>query len=365
MAPAGGGTRRPRLLSNLAALVIVIAGLKAAAPIIVLAIVAAFIAIIAAPIVLWLKRRGVPSVMAVIAVVLGIVGVFVIAGVFVGTSVNAFIRQIPVYRARMNEQAARLLEWLNEQGFAEDVLEGLNMVEPGSMISMVGNAFGAVGGALGKAFVIILIVTFILLELSGFPGKLQAAFGASTRSIERFKEIAGNVERYLGLKTVISAATGLGAGIWVSAAGLDFPLMWGLLAFVLNYIPTFGSIIAAIPPVGLALVQYGPGKAVIVLIGYLLVNLIMGNIVEPRVMGHSMGLSPLVVFISLLAWGWVLGGVGMFMAVPLTMALKIILDSDPSTHWIAVLMGPEPKRRPKERTEPEQEPISEPAPDEQ
>jgi predicted PurR-regulated permease PerM len=150
----------------------------------------------------------------------------------------------------------------------------------------------------------------------------------------------------------------------VAAVGLDFPLLWGLLAFVLNYIPTFGSFIAAIPPIALALVQYGIGKAVIVLIGYLLVNVVMGNIVEPRVMGHSMGLSPLVVFVSLLAWGWVLGGVGMFMAVPLTMALKIILDSDPSSHWIAVLMGPEPRRRTRVRTEETRETRSAPVPGE-
>jgi predicted PurR-regulated permease PerM len=206
-------------------------------------------------------------------------------------------------------------------------------------MSMVGNAFGAVGGMLGRAFIVILMVSFILLEISGFRDKLRTAFGASTRSVDRFKEIAGNVERYIGLKTVICAATGLGAGIWVAALGLDFPLLWGLLAFVLNFIPTFGSIIAALPPIALALVQYGIGKAVVVLIGYLLVNITMGNVVEPRVMGHSMGLSPFVVLLSLLAWGWVLGGVGLFLAVPLTMALKIVLDSDPGTQWIAVLMG--------------------------
>jgi AI-2 transport protein TqsA len=359
MVPLGRG-RRPRLLLSLASLVIVVAGLKAAAPVVSLFIVSAFISMISAPVVFWLQRKRVPAGLSVLAVVFGIIGVFAILGVLVGTSANAFVRQIPVYRARLNEQAAKLLEWLDNQGLAEEVMDGLNSVEPGSMISMLGNAFGAVGGALGKSFVVIVMVSFILFEVAGFRSKLQAAFGESTRSVERVKEIAGNVERYLGLKTMICAVTGIGAGIWCAAIGLDFPLLWGLLAFVLNYIPTFGSIVAAIPPVALALVQFGVGPAVVVLLGYLLVNLVMGNLVEPRVMGYSMGLSPFVVFISLLAWGFVLGVPGMFMAVPLTMALKIVMQSNKSTEWIAVLMGSGTKKRP----EPEPETASEPDSDE-
>jgi predicted PurR-regulated permease PerM len=196
--------------------------------------------------------------------------------------------------------------------------------------------------------------------VASFRSKLQAAFGVSTRSVERVTEIAGIVERYLGLKTMICAATGLGAGIWYAAAGLDFPLLWGLLAFVRNYIPTFGSVVAAIPPVALALVQLGLGPGVVVLIGYLLVNVVMGNLVEPRVMGYSMGLSPFVVFISLLAWGFVLGVPGMFMAVPLTMALKIVMESKKPTEWIAVLMGSGTKPQ----STPESEAASGPASDE-
>lgn len=344
---------------NAAALIVIIAGLKAAQSLVVLALFAGFLSIISAPLMIWLRKHRVPAVAAVIAVVLLILGVLAVAGVLVGTSVNSFVRQLPTYRERLYQQAESVLLWLDDRGMAESVLEELNTFDTGTVVSFVGNTATAVGEMLGSSFVVLLLVSFTLLEISGFQPKLQAAFGVSTQSIKRFRQIAGNVERYLGLKTIICAATGLGAGIWVAALGLDFPLMWGALAFVLNYIPTIGSVVAAVPAVLLALVQFGLTKAIMVTAGYLLVNLIMGNVVEPRVMGRHLGLSPLVVFASLLVWGWTLGTVGMFLAVPLTMAIKIALEASPDTRWMAVLMGPEPKPGPVKSAEP---PLAEEAP---
>ena len=118
-------------------------------------------------------------------------------------------------------------------------------------------------------------------------------------------------------------------------------MLWGLLAFLLNYVPNIGSVIAAVPAVLFAAVQLGPGAALWAAAGYLVMNVAVGSILEPRFMGRGLGLSALVVFLSLVFWGWVLGPVGMFLSVPLTMMIKIALDSHPDTHWIAVLLGPE------------------------
>jgi predicted PurR-regulated permease PerM len=164
--------------------------------------------------------------------------------------------------------------------------------------------------------------------------------------------IAGNVVRYLGLKTLVSGLTGLLAGGLVAVVGVDFAVLWALLAFILNYIPTFGSIIAALPPVLLALIQFGGPAAIVVGVGYVAINFLIGSVLEPRLMGRSMGLSTLVVFVSLLAWGWILGTAGMFFAVPLTMALKIALESNPDARWLAVLMGPDPETKPEPSAEP-------------
>jgi len=122
--------------------------------------------------------------------------------------------------------------------------------------------------------------------------------------------------------------------------GVKFAPLWGLVAFLLNFVPAIGSVIAAIPAVALAVVDNGPETAISVAIGYIIINISIGNFLEPRVMGEGMGLSPLVVLMSLVFWGWVLGSVGMVLAVPLTVILRITLDSQPSTQWVAILLGP-------------------------
>ena len=133
--------------------------------------------------------------------------------------------------------------------------------------------------------------------------------------------------------------TGIAVTIGLMLLGLDYFLLWGLLAFLLNYVPNIGSIIAAIPAVLLAVVQLGMFKALLVAAIYLAVNIIMGNAVEPKLMGHKLGLSSLVVFLSLVFWGWILGPIGMLLSVPLTMIVKIALEVNDSTRWLAILLS--------------------------
>lgn len=334
--------RRPgsRLLINAAAFVVVVAGLRAASSVVVLFLVAAFFAMITAPGVLWLKKKRVPSGLAVLIVATGVIAILSVVGVMVGTSVNGFVRAVPGYRARLNESMAGLSDWAVEHGMDEVISTQLGSIDAGAVMGLAGDAFTALGGVLGNSFIIIITLLFILFEVSSFPVKLRAAFGVGDRSTQWVREITGNVARYVALKTVVSLVTGVGVGLWVGLAGLDFPLLWGLLAFLLNYIPTVGSLIAAVPAVLLALVQLGPTGAAIVALGFIIVNIVMGNVIEPRMMGEGLGLSPLVVVLSLLAWGWVLGTVGMFLAVPLTVSLRIVLESSEDTRWIAVLLGP-------------------------
>jgi len=150
-----------------------------------------------------------------------------------------------------------------------------------------------------------------------------------------------NLGRYLGIKTIVSLATGICAGILTWSLGLDFPLLWAMLAFLLNYVPTIGSIIAAVPAVLLALVQLGPGAAGATAVGFAAINVVFGNIIEPRLMGYGVGISPLVIFVGLVFWGFIFGPVGMLLSVPLTMTLKLSLESDERTRWIAILIGSE------------------------
>jgi predicted PurR-regulated permease PerM len=153
-----------------------------------------------------------------------------------------------------------------------------------------------------------------------------------------FQTIRANVNRYMGLKALISLATGVSIWILLALIGVDFPGTWGLLAFFLNFIPAIGSIIAAVPAVLWALIQLGLTSAVLTVLAYLVVNIVIGNFLDPRIIGKKLGLSPLVVIISLIFWGWVLGPVGMLLSVPLTMIIKIALASSDNTRWFAVML---------------------------
>jgi predicted PurR-regulated permease PerM len=194
---------------------------------------------------------------------------------------------------------------------------------------------------LANAFLILLTVIFMLLEASSLPAKLNAALDAPESSLARLRTVLENINRYMILKTIMSLFTGVIIWLWLWILGVDFPVLWGVVAFLLNYVPTIGSIIAAIPAVLLALIQLGPETGFWVALGYLAVNTLVGNIIEPRFMGQGLGLSTLVVFVSLVFWGWAFGSVGMFLSVPLTMALKIALDASPHTRPIAIILGPE------------------------
>lgn len=329
-----------RYMVGAAAFVVIIAGMKAASAILIPFLLSAFLAVISAPSLFWMKRKGLPTGLALLAVVLIIsVGVTAVSTV-VGSSVAAFSQNLPGYQAGLQEKTGDLVNLLDRIGFTvpEDAMQ--QYFNPGLAMRMVQNLFTAFGGVLSNVFLILLTVTFILLESSGFQTKLRALSADPDTSVKQFDVIAENMKRYVGIKTTTSFITGFLLTIWLAIIGVDYPLLWGLLAFLLNFVPSIGSIIAAIPPVLLALVVVGPGTAGLAALGFGVVNILIGNIIEPKFMGEGLGLSTLVVFLSLLFWGWVLGPVGMLLAVPLTMAAKIVLENNESTRAVGILLGP-------------------------
>jgi predicted PurR-regulated permease PerM len=212
--------------------------------------------------------------------------------------------------------------------------------DPGKAMKLAARFIGSMGNMLTNSFMILVTVVFILLEAADFPEKWRAARSDADASLAHFNATAKTINKYMGIKLLTSLATGVAVTLLLLAVGVDYPVLWGVLAFLLNFIPNIGSIIAAVPAVLLALVQLGAGPALVVAAGFLLINMVIGNFVEPLYMGEGLGLSTLVVFLSLVFWGWVLGPVGMLLSVPLTIAVKIALDSDPETRWMAVLLGP-------------------------
>jgi AI-2 transport protein TqsA len=207
------------------------------------------------------------------------------------------------------------------------------------VINLVSGTLRGIAWTLSNAFLILIIMVFMLAETAAFPAKLRSVLGRHDADLSRFAKITHEVQQYLGIKTVVSLVTGVLVGSWTWILGLDFPLFWGLLAFLFNYIPSVGSILASIPPVLLGLIQYGLGTSLLVGLGYLVVNVTLGNLIEPNLMGRRLGLSTLVVILSLVFWGWVWGPVGMLLSLPMTMIVKIMLENTPDMHWIAILLG--------------------------
>ncbi len=215
----------------------------------------------------------------------------------------------------------------------------LKWLDPDWAMGLIKTMVAEIGQWLSNATVILITVIFMLLEASRLPAKLRAAFGQGGAMQSHVDDIIENIRRYVAIKTRTSFLTGGLVTVLVFALGLDYPLLWGLLAFMFNYVPNIGSIIAAIPAVVLALVDQGLGMGVGTAIGYLAINSFISYVIEPRYMGEGLGLSTLVVFLSLVFWGWVLGTVGMLLSAPLTMMVKIILQDFDETRWIAVLLS--------------------------
>ncbi|NIO04186.1 MAG: AI-2E family transporter [Proteobacteria bacterium] len=330
-----------QVLVTVAAFVIVVAGMRAAEGILVPFLLSAFLAIICAPPLFWLRRNHVPTVLALLIVIGGIMGIGLLMGVLIGSSLNDFSASLPIYQARLQEETAAVLTWL--AGMGVRISEGIlrEYFDPGAVMRLVASTLTRLGGVLTNAFLILLTVIFILLEASSFPTKLRVILGGSNQSLANMDRVVDDVKRYMARKTLVSLGTGIAIAIWLAILGVDYPLLWGLLAFFLNFVPNIGSIIAALPAILLAFVQLGVSSALLAGLGFLVVNLVIGNVIEPRFMGRGLGLSTLVVFISLVFWGWVLGPVGMLLSVPLTMTVKIALESNEDTRWIAILLGSE------------------------
>jgi predicted PurR-regulated permease PerM len=299
-------------------------------------LVAVFLAVICTPLLHWLRRLYIPAGIAVFLIVAFIIGILALAGAFVGGSIAEFTARLPFYEQQLSAKLANLTAVFEQEVTINELLE---QIQPASPMALVANLFTGLQSLFANFFLIIFSVIFLLLEASTLPKKLQRVLAGSETDPDYFKRFTEHVQRYLSIKTIISLVTGLLAGILCAVVGLDFPVLWGLLAFLFNYVPTIGSLIASIPPIALALVQFGPIEAVAIGVGYLILNVTIGGLIEPRVMGRGLGLSTLVVFLSLVFWGWVFGPIGMLLSVPLTMTAKIALESSEKTAPIAILMG--------------------------
>ncbi|NLC27871.1 MAG: AI-2E family transporter [Campylobacteraceae bacterium] len=330
---------RANALFALAAFVIVIAGIKATQVIMVPFLLAIFIAIISAPLLLWLEGLGLPRILAFLMVTAGVVGILTGIGTIVGTSMNGFLNTLPEIQHKLTNLANEGIEWLQSVGISMDLNTLPKGFDPANAITTAGAFLRSMSQILSNSFLIFLMVTFMLFETVSMKAKLDYFAKRNAENLKMAETFITNLKRYLAIKTLASFTTGVVIGFILTLMGVKYAMLWGLLAFLLNYIPTIGSILAAIPAVLVTLVEVNLGASLWVMSVFVVVNIAIGNFIEPRFLGRGLGISTLVVLLSLLFWGWVLGPAGMFLAVPLTMSVKIALDANPKTRWIAVLLS--------------------------
>ncbi len=327
-------------LGGSASLVVMIAGLQAAQGVVIPVVFALLLAALASPAVSELRALGLPKAPSILLVMVLVTLALVAFGAVLADSVGRFTTSIPQYQASFDDLWSDLIKLLAAWGVPAAALENATQgLTGGVVLNWVGQGVSAVVSLLSNLLIVVITTSFLLLEASDLEEKLQVAFGTDSQAVPGLTEAAQKVQRYLALKTVISLLTGALAGLLCAGAGLPFPVLWGLIAFLLNYVPAIGSIVAAIPPVALAAVALSPAHALAVLLGYLIINIGIGNILDPRLMGRRLGLSPLVVLLSLFLWGFVWGPAGTLLAVPMMVVLKLVLETIDSTRWIAVLMS--------------------------
>lgn len=328
---------------TLAGIALLLALLRMASDIVAPFLLALFVAIIAASPVAWLKQRGLSSRWSVVIVALVVIVLLVLLALMIGTTISQFDQSLPGYQARLEELTSGASVWLANKGIDVDGAGVVNAIDPSAIMGFANTLIVGIGDALSNAVLITFIVLFLLMEGSGYPRKLAAMdrYG-SGKALQRIADIVRGVNAYAAAKAAVSLATGVLIWIGLELVGLDFAPLWGLIAFLLNFVPNIGSILAAIPPALVAVLQLDPTGILIVIGIYLAVNMVVGNILEPMIMGQKVGLSVLTVFLSLIFWGWMFGAVGVLLSVPLTMVVKFVADSTSQTRWFALLLSPAP-----------------------
>jgi predicted PurR-regulated permease PerM len=340
--PAPTGSRASQRVLTFAGLVVIVAGLKLAAPLLVPFMAAVFLAILSLPVLTWLEQHRVPRGLAVALAVLANLLALAGMGYLISGSLGGFVAAAPRYRGELLALLDRSVRWLELRGLpaARWVEEGF--FDAASMVELLGSTLRGVAQLATDLLLVITTMLFLLLEVSAFAPKLQAALGNRVAPLWRYARIRLEVQQYLLMKTIVSVVMGVLSGLGVWIIGLDFPVLWGLIAFLFNYVPNIGPVLAAIPPLLLSLVQLGLGPTVLIALLFAALHLGLGNILEPQLFGRRLGLSSLVVWLSLIFWGWVWGPVGMLLSVPLTVIARIVFENSRELRWIAILLASDP-----------------------
>ena len=331
--------RTTQILMAIIASILVVAALKATKPISMPLAFAFFITILVHPLQQRLEKR-LPRWLSLILVLLLLCGIVGLAVGVLSLSEEIIEPKVPQYLDRLNEVADMAQSWASDRGFS---LPQFGSLSNGTS-QLTQQALGGVRSLLSIISLSVLTISLLvllLLEVSQYRHKVQQAFSSKTsdRLINAVGNTSQKLRRYLWVMTITSLLTGVLTIVWCFIVGVDLTFVWGIIAFILNYIPTLGSIIAVIPPTLVALLFDGVGRAIATVIGLAIIQLVMGNFVDPKVQGKSLQLSPFVALFSITFWGWVWGIPGAILGVPMTVSIILFCQEFKMTQGVAILLG--------------------------
>lgn len=339
------------MLVIVAAAVAILAGMRASATILSPIILALVITIAWSHGADWLRRHGVhPTVAALAGIVAGIVVVGLLVAL-VWTSLIQLQEKLPTYQPRIAALQAMITEKLRILPIDSSLLLSSETFQPASLVGYALRIIRRLTQTAGNLVVLVLLMAFMMLEAIDFPAKLRSAFASNPDVVESLRGFGESIKSYVLINAVFGLAAAAINTTLLLVLGVDFAFLWGVLSFLLSFVPNIGFIIALVPPTLLALIEFGFTRAAIVLGGYILINFVTDNVIKPKFVGESIGLSPLVVVLSLFFWAWLLGPLGALVAVPLSIGVKFLFESFEESKWIARLMS-DRAIRPAETTAP-------------
>ncbi|MBE2220944.1 MAG: AI-2E family transporter [Anaerolineae bacterium] len=339
-----------RLLMLGAGVVVIIAGLKMFADVVSPAIMAGFLALLCVPLYQWLQRKGLGSGLALLVMILLLLGIFVGLAWLVVSSFSVLLQTLPEYTANMQAEIATIADKVSGVLDAEQV----QSVGNGAVSLLADIAKRALGTAVSLvvvALIVIVLLVFIIAESSKYPARLKRGLGETNELLPKVNDFRDSLINYFVARIKVNTITGIGVLIMLSIAGVDYALLWAVLAIFMSFIPYFGLVIAAIPAVVLAFAQFGLPMAVAISLGYLIINQIIEQVVAPKIIADDISLSPALTFFALFFWGWVFSFLGVLLAAPLTVLTVMILQSYPDTRWLAVLVIADDKQEKEKESE--------------
>jgi len=325
------------LLYSTAAVILTI-GMREIASILTVVFFSVFTALIFTPLVRWLKQRGIPGVLSVILVILLFTLIILVLGIIVVEAALQFGSQIPIYQAQLTELVNNLAKYVPsyEEFSIQSILRSMVSIT----ISLMANTVNGIVNAGATVGIIIVTAAFLLIDAANNPEKVDSEIGKQSELRLRMSKFSKKLVKFIVIRAEINLITAITIALLLFIGGIDYAILWGVLIFLLSYIPYIGLVIASVPPIMLALFKYGPLGAIAVILIIVIVDALAENVLFPSLMGKGLQLSPAFLFLALLYWNFVFGLGGVLLSIPLTIVLKIILESFEETKWLARLMGP-------------------------